>query len=257
MSDSEGSEYGWTDVDSDVTDWQDSDNASEKFSQFAENLALNRAVALPLTILFADDTETTAEHTLKRRKKRALVGLDSSAVLDDAGTRGRRQPSRLNMEEAALQKAVNRAAQGATKVKRPRTEAQLRKHADQMRSSRNNSTRTDSRIEKRMAAAADEAEMSELLFLEFSWRQRRSIAISTYTQARMDGSEKKWAVLAASYAARAAASTIRAWIAGWKLNEGKLSPLKWGKGKKIKQCLHDARCELLGSQPPKPLKNQT
>ena len=73
----------------------------------------------------------------------------------------------------------------------------------------------------------------------------------------MDGSEKKWAVLAASYAARAAASTIRAWIAGWKLNEGKLSPLKWGQGKKIKQCLHDARCELLGSQPPKPLKNQT
>ena len=64
MSDSEGSEYGWTDVDSDVTDWQYSDNASEKFGQFAENLALNRAVALPLTILFADDTEMRAHGLL-------------------------------------------------------------------------------------------------------------------------------------------------------------------------------------------------
>jgi len=85
MSDSEGSEYGWTDVDSDVTDWQDSDNESEKFGQFAKNLVFNRAVALPLTILFADDTDAAAEHTVKRRRKRALVGLDSSAVLHDAG----------------------------------------------------------------------------------------------------------------------------------------------------------------------------
>ena len=73
--------------------------------------------------------------------------------------------------------------------------------------------------EKHAAEICDLVGRADEIFVQFSWRQRKEMAISAFAKAM----ECKYSTLAfyliASFAARVAERTIRDWIKGWKIDE--------------------------------------
>jgi hypothetical protein len=95
---------------------------------------------------------------------------------------------------------------------------------------------------KRAAAkkrAADRAarikalvDQGDEVFLEFSWEDRKKIALSSFTRALGEEKSTAEAHELAAFAARVSVRTSNRWIADWKANEGAWSESTWGRHSK-------------------------
>ena len=97
-------------------------------------------------------------------------------------------------------------------------------------SHRNRDTEAAARAERETAMLLAQA---DLLWANFSWKQRKQIAICAFAQGRADGLSKKLAARKGGEAARVNYETARGWVYNFLLNDGKMSASRWGKGMKI------------------------
>lgn len=88
----------------------------------------------------------------------------------------------------------------------------------------------DARVADETASLLAQA---DLLWANFSWKQRKQLAICAFSQARADGLTKNGAARKAGEAARVNYETARGWVYEWLQNDGKMSASRWGRGVKI------------------------
>ena len=182
--------------------------------------------------------------------KRLGVGFFGGAQVEDASltpepdiagprrsSRGSRPVDRLEAWAASCFKrprddaAKDPGAPSAVKdpgapSKKPRIQAPTRK------GSKFNQARAAARAKAKAALLAQEHEWAQEAFLEFSWRQRQSMVVSTYTHARVKGHDKTEALYMASLSAQVAWRTAHEWVHRWRLGEGFLEESKRGSSKK-------------------------
>ena len=75
--------------------------------------------------------------------------------------------------------------------------------------------------------------MAEQLWANFSWKQRKELAICEFARARAEGCNKRAAAARGGHAAHVNYETARGWVHDFLLNDGKMSASRWGKGVKI------------------------
>ena len=97
----------------------------------------------------------------------------------------------------------------------------------------------------RLRAEQSEARLAELAargnreFVDFSWRDRRRIAICTYCIAASEGFSKKDAYEYAQVGARVEWRTVRRWVKEWLADEAFWSKFNWGAGEYTPDFLRD------------------
>ena len=69
--------------------------------------------------------------------------------------------------------------------------------------------------ERQAAEVAELVSKSDEIFVKFSWRERKELAISSFAKARSCGYSKMTAYLVASFGARVSQTTVRIWIKAW------------------------------------------
>lgn len=114
-----------------------------------------------------------------------------------------------------------------------------------------NHKRSGKRRSKQEAAAARAKERAERIealvrqgdevFIQFSWEDRKNIALSTFTQAISTGCSKMEAYERAAFAARVSSRTAQSWLAQWHANEGAWSESLWGAHSKWVSVFTDER----------------
>ena len=124
-----------------------------------------------------------------------------------------------------------------------RGRTQVRKTARQQRKDRY-AERKKARLEAQAKLAQQDVESSEELFVEFSWRQRKAIAISTYASVRAIPLSKTEALFHAAIACRVSWRTVHNWIAKWRRKDGTFEQSKWGKSPKVPSYFLDAEVRL-------------
>ena len=124
-----------------------------------------------------------------------------------------------------------------------RGRSQVRKTARQQHRARN-ALRAERRLEAQQQVTKAEHDLSDDLFLEFSWRQRRSIAISSYASALLQSYSKTEALKIGAIASRASWQSVKGWVRAWKKGEGELAPNKWGKNSKVLSYFQDEEVKL-------------
>ena len=111
--------------------------------------------------------------------------------------------------------------------------AGLRRRTKRTHTQRWYTERTAAREAASEAAANKSLAAAEKLFLEFSWRQRRAIAISTFCRALAEGEFKSRAYCEAATAANVSVSATRKWIRKWRVADGLLEPDNWGHASRV------------------------
>ena len=86
--------------------------------------------------------------------------------------------------------------------------------------------RAAARAEAKAAVLAKKADWADESFLEFSWRQRQSMAASNYTSARNKGHTKTESLYIAALSAQVSWRTAHEWVKRWRLGEGFLDVSK-------------------------------
>ena len=124
-----------------------------------------------------------------------------------------------------------------------RGRSRVRKTARQQHRARN-ALRAERRLEAQQQVTKAEHDLSDDLFLEFSWRQRRSIAISSYASALLQSCSKTEALKIGAIASRASWQSVKGWVRAWKKGEGELAPNKWGKNSKVPSYFQDEEAKL-------------
>ena len=95
------------------------------------------------------------------------------------------------------------------------------------------SPRSEKRAQARKALSAQEEDWGDDAFMEFSWRQRKAIAVACYCRAREMDWSKTDALVMASVGARVRWRCAHEWIKDWRNNEGVFSASTWGKAKQL------------------------
>ena len=104
--------------------------------------------------------------------------------------------------------------------------------------------RFEARLEAQAQVIRAELDTSADLFLEFSWRQRRGIAVSAFAHARASGTSKTDAYKIAALASRVTWQTVHEWVKAWRNNDGVLQPCNWGCHSKVPHYFNDAEVKL-------------
>lgn len=104
--------------------------------------------------------------------------------------------------------------------------------------------RAERRAVAQQQVAASEHETSDELFLEFSWRQRRSIAVAAYSQARHCKFSKTEALKIAAISSRCSWRSVHEWVTKWRKSEGALDVCRWGTNRKVPAYFQDEEIKL-------------
>lgn len=179
------------------------------------------------------------------------AAVEAGASGPRRGARQRNQPQQFEAGAASCFTRTSRAPpsegeapqqQAAAPPKRARSdEGRCRHPGSKAAKAKHKATRARSAVRaaarEKVLAAQDDNAME--LFLEFSWRQRKSIAISTFASSRNAGHSKTDAYVHAALAARVGWRTAHDWVHRWRRDEGALFESSWGKNKKVPHYFQD------------------
>ena len=184
-----------------------------------------------------------------------LEGTDGSWKAAEGSKRVRKQPAGFVAGAASCFKRVKPGAAAAVAGPAPpvappvapphRGRSEVRLTARQQSKARHKQ-RAERRVEAQRQVAASEHETSEELFLEFSWRQRRSIAIAAYAQARHCNYTKTEALKIAAISSRCSWRSVHEWVTKWRKSEGVLDACssQWGMNSKVPSYFQDEEIKL-------------
>ena len=254
-ADNSDEDYDYSDpeYDSDMPDVVSADS-SDSDEEFQEDFMHRAILGRPRSKIY-DSKDYISQATGRAERS----GLDASRLhgtsdgwkAAEGSKRQRKSPAAFEAGAASCFKrtktngpaAAATAPAPSTPSPSSRGRTDVRRTARQQRRARN-ALRAERRLEASKQVAAGDRDLSEELFLEFSWRQRRSIAISSYASAKVATLSKTEALKIAAIASRASFSATEAWVSNWKKNEGHLDLCNWGKNKKVPSYLQDEEVRL-------------
>ena len=245
-------DYSDLEYDSDMPDVVSSDSDEEFQEDFMHRAILGR----PRSKIY-DSKDYISEATGRAERSGLdagrLEGTNHNWKAAEGSKRQRRSPAAFEAGAASCFKrgkpSATAAVAGPVSSPAPpvdpprRGRSQVRKTARQQRKDRYGK-RAEARLEAQRQVAALEHDMSNELFLEFSWRQRRAIAVSTYSQARAASLSKTDALKTAALASRASWQSVHGWVSEWRKGDGVLAGGNWGKNCKIPHYFQDAEVKL-------------
>ena len=180
-----------------------------------------------------------------------LEGTSDNWKAAEGSKRQRRAPAAFEAGAAACFKRVKTSEVAAAAAptpppkippEAPRGRPEVRHTARSQRKQRYRQ-RAERRLEAQRQVAASERDLSDEMFLEFSWRQRRSITVSSYAQAIV-GESKTEALRIAAIASRASWIAVHNWVTSWRKGEGVPGACGWGQNSKVPSYFQDAEVKL-------------
>ena len=238
-------DYSGLGYDSDMPDVVSSDSFQEDF--------MHRAILGRPRSKIYDSKDCVSEATGRAERSGLdagrLEGTNDGWKAAEGSKRVRKQPAGFVAGAASCFKRGKPGATAAVAGPAPpvapllRGRSKVRQTARQQHRARHKQ-RAERREEAQRQVAASEHEASEELFLEFSWRQRRSIAVSSYSQARVLNCTKTEALKIAAIASRCSWRAVHEWATKWRKGEGALDACRWGTNSKVHSYFQDEEIRL-------------
>ena len=243
-------------------DFEPSDDGSDGLisetdsdDDFQEDLVHRAVLGRPRSAIYDAKTYISGATGMAERSGLDAARLEATSdnwKASDGSKRQRRSPAAFEAGAASCFKRVKTSEVSASAVptpppktspNAPRGRQEVRHTARSQRKQRYRQ-RAERRLEAQRQVAASERGLSDELFLEFSWRQRRSIAVSAYAQARVVGESKTEALRIAAIASRASWIAVHKWVTSWRKGEGVLDACRWGHNSKAPSYFQDAEVKL-------------